>query len=159
MSEAFASNEPDLRAGRFVASLRRARGLSPEQMGKLSGVGGSTIRDIEEKGRYPHLDTQDRIAAFVGLAKEQIWRDPRKPIARRRVPSKKALSAIEQAALDPSALLALSALPSDTSFAFGIAWAVIRGQSPYAPSQAVTDRALVALEEWHGSRSPAQLGA
>lgn len=158
MLEDPATPAPDLRAGRFVASLRSGKGLSPEQMGKLCGVSGGTIRNIEA-GTWPQLSTQERIAAFFGMSKEQIWRDPRPPIQRPRTTSQKAVMAVEAAAADPSALAALEDLPDSSSFAFGIAWAVIRGQMPYAPSQTVTDRALLAVEEAHGAGRPAPAGA
>jgi hypothetical protein len=122
-------------------------------MGKLCGVGGSTIRDVESKGTYPQEATQDRIAAFFGLAKEQIWREPRRPNARRLKPPEKALEAITTALDDPALGILLGVAETDP-FALGVAWAVIRGLSPFASSVVVTEKALQAVEEWHGGRAP-----
>lgn len=44
-------------------------------MGRLTGIGGSTIRDLEKgKAKRPHLETQQRIADFFGIDKGTIWR-------------------------------------------------------------------------------------
>lgn len=74
MPEAPAKTRNDIRAGRYLSALRYRRGLSPEQMGRQAGVGGSTIRDIEKKGIVPQLATQQRIATFLDLDKSDIWR-------------------------------------------------------------------------------------
>lgn len=77
MLEAPAKSRNDIRAGRYLAALRYRRGLSPEQMGRQAGVGGSTIRDIEKKGIVPQIGTQHRIAEFLGMDKADIWRPRR----------------------------------------------------------------------------------
>ena len=158
MREALTSDAPDLRAGRFLSSLRRGKGLSPEQMAPLCGISASSIRNAE-RGTYPHLDTQERIAVFFGLDKAVIWRE-RPPIQPRRTVSEKAVMAVEAGAQDETAQALLSQLPEADRFAFGIAWAVIRGQLPYAGSEAVAHRAMAAIEAaGHGTTGTARIGA
>jgi DNA-binding XRE family transcriptional regulator len=156
MAETLTTRDRDLRAGRFVSALRSAKGLSPEQMDPMCGVSASTIRDIEKKGVIPHLQTQDRLAAFFGIEKEAIWKRPRRTNKGSRSASQRTLAALEAACGDPTALSV--AETAVDPFAFGVAWAVIRAQNPYAPSQAVSDRALLAVEEWHGAAGLARVG-
>lgn len=151
MAEEVGTREPDLRAGHFVAGLRRSRGLSPEQMGKLCGVSGQTIRDIESKGTYPWPATRARIAAFFGIPEDHIWKDPRKPIRRKRSVSEKALAAVSAAMDDSSAREAVLRGDREEAFALGVAWAVIRAQSPFSTCGEATERALQAVEAWHGA--------
>ena len=151
MIELPAERGPDLRAGRFVTSLRCGRALSPKQMADLCGVSEGAIRNVE-KGTYPHLSTQERIAAFFGMTKEQIWRDPRPPIAQRRTVSEKALDAVSAAREDLRAMEAVAGAAPEDALALGVAWAVIRLQRPFALD--VTDRALEAVEAWHGRVAP-----
>lgn len=152
-----AGAEGDLRAGRYVQALRKARGLSPEQMAPLCGVSAATIRNVESKGTIPHLQTQERIAAFLGVERPGIWKRERRTRTRYRSASERTLAALEAALGDLAALAALDHVTDP--FGFGVAWAVIRAQNPYAPTQLVADRAAAAVEEWHGDRHPARPGA
>lgn len=156
MAETLVSQDRDLRAGRFLSSLRSGRGFSPEQLGRLAGISGSTIRDIEVKGVIPHLSTQEKLAAFFAVEKESIWRRQRRSVPKGLRTSKRALTAVEAAAGCLVARTALTDAPDP--FLFGVAWAVVRAQDPFASPDVIATRALAAGRE-HGAADPARASA
>lgn len=143
MAEESAVKDCDLRAGRHLRALRLGKGYTPEQMGPLAGVGAATIRDIEKNGVIPHLGTQEKLSAFLGVEKSAIWRRPRRINPRRRTPSQRVTLALKLAARDPFA----AAHRTDVDpFLYGVAWAVIRAQNPFMPNELVAQKAREAVD-------------
>lgn len=58
--------------GRQLLEMRRARGLSPEQLGHRIGCSGRTIRRIEEGGR-PTVRTMFLIAREFDREVSELW--------------------------------------------------------------------------------------
>jgi transcriptional regulator with XRE-family HTH domain len=57
----------------ILRELRRARGLSMEDVARLSGVSWRTIQRIETGKSRPHRPTRDAIARALGVPRTEIW--------------------------------------------------------------------------------------
>ncbi len=53
--------------GRHVRSLRRARGLTQDQLASRSGLSADTVRRLEQGGFSPTLDTLRKLCAGLDL--------------------------------------------------------------------------------------------
>jgi transcriptional regulator with XRE-family HTH domain len=60
--------------GRFLAELRRERGLSQERLGNDAGSGRTFIRDLERARRGASLKTLFRLAEQLGVTPSEIVR-------------------------------------------------------------------------------------
>lgn len=145
MNEGSAEKDSDLRAGKYVAALRSRLGYTPERLAPMCGVGASTIRAIEKLGVIPQLATQERLAEALGLPKERIWTRAPQRGPRRRSPSQRLQHALHLAGADVPALRVREGLPDGDDFLYGVAWAVIRSQNPYATPDVVAEKARMAV--------------
>ncbi len=55
-----------------LSQMRKRKLLSAPELAKLSGVGVSTIRDIEVRRKHPRLSTIKRLAAALDVQPEEI---------------------------------------------------------------------------------------
>ena len=59
--------------GLALRRIRQARGLTVEELASESGVDARTIREAEERGRTPRMDTIARLAKPLGLTFAEAW--------------------------------------------------------------------------------------
>ena len=76
----------DVELGIRVRALRRALGLTLEDVAQASGVSRSMISEVERGGRAPTVMMLDRIATALGTSIARLTRDesPREPLVLRR---------------------------------------------------------------------------
>ena len=59
--------------GKRIADLRRARGLTAEQLGKLVGVSSFAISKWENGHTVPRMRLIPKIARALGVRVEELW--------------------------------------------------------------------------------------
>ena len=59
--------------GKRIRALRKAAGLTQEQLGDAVGVTRSAISLIERGGGYPSIETADAIAQTLGIPIEDLF--------------------------------------------------------------------------------------
>ena len=57
----------------FIYEMRKAQNLSTDALAKISGVGGTTINDIENYRHDPTVKTICMLAEALGTAPESLY--------------------------------------------------------------------------------------
>jgi transcriptional regulator with XRE-family HTH domain len=71
------SEELSVRLGRNIRQLRQARGLTQQQMAKLSGLPRATWSNLESGGGNPTLAVLHAVAMAFQVSLEEIVAEPR----------------------------------------------------------------------------------
>ncbi|MED4971386.1 helix-turn-helix domain-containing protein [Parageobacillus toebii] len=64
-----------MQLGQKLKEIRKQLGLSGNQLAKLSGIGQSTISDIENQKISPSIDTLERICDALGISLSEFFAD------------------------------------------------------------------------------------